>query len=159
MLYEQWGLVAFRNIAGAELRHTSAVVTLLNRYGIADPAAELGAGEFSIPELQDLYATLVVQGSESLEAALGVGATLEEVDIKDLDDLLASGVAADVNRVYTHLRNGSASHLRAFDRLIERESGVVWVPQVLTNEEYAAIAGGSAGNRAAARGNRGRNRP
>lgn len=162
-LYAKWGVAAFRNISTAESRHQSAVLTLLERYGIADPAATPAEGEFSIPELQALYDEFVAQGSQSLEGALAVGATIEEVDIQDLDERTAPAIAADVRLVYTHLRDGSANHLRAFAQLIERESDGAWEPQYLDAETYEAIAqaGNTRGNRTAgnASARRGNNRP
>ena len=38
-LYEKWGLRIFNNISNSEQTHTDAVKTLLDRYGVADPAA------------------------------------------------------------------------------------------------------------------------
>jgi hypothetical protein len=38
-LFATWNQPIFQNIAGSEATHTSAVKTLLNRYGLQDPAA------------------------------------------------------------------------------------------------------------------------
>ena len=80
VLYEKWGLTIFDNIATSEQRHTDAIKTLLDSYGLTDPAAGRDVGEFSDPALQALYDQLVEQGSQSLEDALLVGASIEEID-------------------------------------------------------------------------------
>ncbi|MDA8219624.1 MAG: DUF2202 domain-containing protein [Dehalococcoidales bacterium] len=54
-LYEQWGLPVFQNIAQSEQSHTDAVKTLLDRYGVADPAAGEAPGQFSDQSLQHSF--------------------------------------------------------------------------------------------------------
>jgi len=51
MLYEQWGIQIFNNIARAEETHKIAVADLLDRYGLPGPAAETAVGVFTNPEL------------------------------------------------------------------------------------------------------------
>ena len=45
--YQQYGLTIFNNIASSEATHMAAVKTLLDRYGIADPAAGQPIGVFT----------------------------------------------------------------------------------------------------------------
>jgi hypothetical protein len=128
-LYAQWGLPVFQNIANSESTHTAAVKVLLDRYGIADPAAGNGVGEFTNPELQKLYDQLVAQGSTSLVDALKVGVAIEEKDILDLQTRLAQTSSADVQLVYNNLMHGSENHLRAFTSTLQRQSGGTYVQQ------------------------------
>ncbi len=85
-LGETWGIRVFENIAAAETTHGEAIKTLLDRHGIADPAAGQPVGAFTDPELQALYGDLVARGRTSLVDALTVGALIEELDISDLRD-------------------------------------------------------------------------
>jgi hypothetical protein len=80
-LYEKWGLAFFNNSASSEATHMASVKTLLDRYGIADPVAGNGAGEFENADLEALYNQLIAQGRLSLSAALKVGAAIEEAVI------------------------------------------------------------------------------
>ncbi len=64
--------------------------TLLVRYGIPDPAAGNAQGEFTNPDLQDLYDQLIQQGSVSKVEALKVGVFIEETDIDDLNAAIAT---------------------------------------------------------------------
>jgi hypothetical protein len=144
-LYDEWQLSIFQNIAGSEQTHTDAVLQLLTRYGLADPAAGLGAGEFADPALQSLYDQLVAQGSTSLEAALRVGAAIEEIDILDLEERIAQTDKADIQRVYQNLLAGSQNHLRSFVGTLERQTGTSYTPQYLTQTAYAAIMNGTPG--------------
>ena len=57
-LYEAWGVPIFQNIARSEATHMEAVNTLIDRYGLADPAAA-EVGVFTDPTLQGLYDQLV----------------------------------------------------------------------------------------------------
>jgi hypothetical protein len=113
---EQWDLPIFSNIARSEQRHMDSVARLLTRYGLDDPTAGKGPGEFSDPALQALYDDLLAQGSVSVEAALAVGVLVEETDIADLDERLAMTTQPDITRVYTNLRRGSTYHLAAFQQ-------------------------------------------
>ena len=45
-LYDQWGARIFDNISISEQRHMDAIKNLLDRYGLPDPAAGKGPGEF-----------------------------------------------------------------------------------------------------------------
>ncbi len=95
-LYDQWGLRVFSNIAASEQRHTDAVATLLDAYGLEDPTVGNGAGEFTNPDLQTLYAALIAQGSVSAAEALKVGVAIEELDIADLAQRMAETDNPDI---------------------------------------------------------------
>lgn len=128
-LYAQWGLPVFDNIANSEATHTAAIKTLLDIYGIADPAAGKGVGEFTNPDLQKLYDEFVAQGSQSLTDALKVGAAIEEVDIRDLQTRLAKTSSADIKLVYNNLMRGSENHLQAFTTNLQRQTGETYSSQ------------------------------
>ncbi len=116
VFYDQYHVQIFANIKASEQQHTDAILTLLNRYGVTDPAAGNDPGEFTNPDLQALYDTLVAQGAASLQAAQQVGVTIEETDIADLDQRLASVTHRDIRQVYLNLKSASQNHLRAFTR-------------------------------------------
>lgn len=141
--YEMYGQNIFGNIANSEDRHTSSVLYLLNGYGIEDPATGV-TGEFTNEVLGDLYVALTEQGSESLAAALAVGATIEDLDISDLKLQLANTENGDIIRVYENLLQGSENHMRGFVRNLEA-LGETYTPQYISEEEYEAILAGSNG--------------
>ena len=113
--YDRYGLRVFSNIAASEQAHMNAVLTLLNRYGLADPAATT-PGVFNNADLQALYDDLIAQGNQSLTEALRAGVLIEETDIADLQDGLALTTHADLRAVYANLLRASQNHLRAFSR-------------------------------------------
>ena len=113
--YTRYGLRVFSNIATSEQAHMDAVLTLLNRYGLADPAAA-APGVFNNDDLQALYDDLIDQGNASLTAALQAAVLIEETDIADLQDGLALTSHADLRAVYNNLLRASQNHLRAFSR-------------------------------------------
>jgi hypothetical protein len=152
-LYAQWGLPLFQNIANSEAAHTAAIKTLLDRYGIEDPAAGNALGEFTDPDLQKLYDQLAAQGSQSLAEALKVGATIEEIDILDLQTRLAQTISADIKLVYGNLLRGSENHLRAFTSTYQRQTGSMYEPQYLDPAAYALLSGTN-GRRGGYRGGR-----
>jgi hypothetical protein len=108
--------VIFDRIAAAETQHLTVVRTLLSRYGLADPTANMVAGKFSDPAVQATYDRLLKQGSADVAAALKVGQEVERTDIADLRAALEGLTAPDVKQAYTHLLNASQHHLAAFER-------------------------------------------
>ncbi|NCB08075.1 MAG: DUF2202 domain-containing protein [Bacteroidia bacterium] len=127
----------FANIAKSENAHTSAVLYLINGFGLTDPSPA-GATEFSNPLFTDLYAQLTAKGSESLVEALKVGAFIEEYDIADLQRHIAETENATVAKVYGNLLRGSKFHLKAFTSVL-KIMGESYSPTVLTDEEYQQI--------------------
>lgn len=140
LLYAQWGQTVFTNIATSEQQHMDAVALLLTRYGLPDPAAGTAAGVFVDPALQQMFDALMAQGRTSLVAALTVGATIEDLDIKDLQIRLAQTDNADVQLVFNELMKGSRNHLRAFISQLTN-LGVTYTPQYITQAEFDAIVG------------------
>jgi hypothetical protein len=138
-LYEKWELPVFRNIADSESTHTQAVKTLLDRYSLEDPAEGKDHGVFTNATLQGLYDQLVEEGSQSLTNALRVGATIEEIDILDLEERIAQTDKADIQLVYENLMKGSRNHLRSFVSTLERQGGETYQPQYLSQAAYEAI--------------------
>ncbi len=110
-LFARWGLPVFSNIAASEQRHMDAIKTLLDRYGLADPAAGKAPGEFRNQDLQELYGILIERGDESTIEALRVGVEIEETDIDDLTAAIAAARRRDIKTVYTNLMNGSLNLL------------------------------------------------
>ena len=142
-LYEQWGLPVFQNVASSEQNHMDSVLMLLDQYGIADPAAGNGPGEFSDPFFQSLYEQLVEEGSASPADALKVGATIEELDIVDLEERLAQANNEYILQVYANLLAGSENHLRAFVSNLDRQTGESYQPVYLDQDAYQAIITGT----------------
>lgn len=140
-LFDQWGLNLFQNIAKSEQTHTDSVKTLIDNYGLSDPAAGKAAGEFTNPILQGLYDQLIAQGSQSLADAIKVGLAIEEIDILDLQKHTALTTHADIQLVYQNLEKGSRNHLRSFNTTLAAQTGETYQPQYLTSEAYQGIIG------------------
>ena len=121
-------LIILANITTSEQRHMDAMLSLLDRYQLEDPAADMARGEFKNPVLADLYENLVSDseanqmilnepvsgGKVSPEAALYVGAWIEERDMIDILHAIENTSRAEIVGVYTSLLCGSREHLRAF---------------------------------------------
>lgn len=139
-----WNLPTFQNIAASEQMHMDSVKTLLDRYGLTAP--NLPAGSFADASLQNLYATLTAQGSQSPAEALKAGAAIEEIDLLDLQTRLAQTDNADIQMVYNNLINGSKNHLQAFSSAYQAQTGTAYVPQYMTAEQYAEAQTYAPGN-------------
>ncbi|MFY9142981.1 DUF2202 domain-containing protein [Sulfuricurvum sp.] len=104
----------FANIQLSEQQHMDAVEKLCVKYGVdISQVDESAIGVFILTDLQNLYNTLIAQGSVSLDEGLKVGITIEE---KDLTDIVTyeEGMPDDVVKVFENLRAGSLNHLNAF---------------------------------------------
>jgi hypothetical protein len=115
-LYQQTGLQVFDRIGDSEDQHLS---TLLQQAQIAglnlDHILALPEGQYSNPELQTLYDTLLASGSVSVTAALEVGVAIEQTDIADLQLAMVDLVGTPLGTAYANLLSGSANHLAAFE--------------------------------------------
>lgn len=154
-LHEQWKINIFQNIAASEQTHTDAVKALLYQYGLDDPVVDDEIGVFTNPDLQALYDQLVLQGSQSLGDALNVGAAIEEIDILDLEEYVAQTDNADIQMVYENLMKGSRNHLRSFVSTIQKQTGLNYQPQYLSQDAYQVIVGSEieSGGRGRGKGN------
>jgi hypothetical protein len=110
----------FASIQVSEQRHMDAAKELCEKYGVdTSEVNEDAVGSFVLPVLQELYDTCVGQGEESLLDALKIGELIEYTDIEDLEHA-CEGMPEDVVSVYESLKEGSLSHLDAFQAAIER---------------------------------------
>ncbi len=98
-------------------------------------------GVFDDPYLQDLYTQLTAVGTESMEAALHVGATIEDLDIFDIYEMIEHAASfEDVTSVYENLSKGSRNHLRSFvGQLVLFDEDYVYEAQYLSQEEVDEI--------------------
>jgi len=119
-LHNIWGSRIFDNISASEQTHMDAIKTLLDRYGLDDPAAGNDPGVFDNSDLQALYTELIGGGSESLTAALKVGVFIEMTDIDDLNEGMDTTDRRDIDKVYSNLLQGSLNHWDAFCSNLEK---------------------------------------
>ena len=137
-LSELYTIPVFSNISRSELQHSNAIAGLLVKYSLPDIAADHQPGVFVNQDLQSLYNVLTAQGEISLTEALKVGATIEDLDIKDLMDLREAIDNQDIGIVFANLTKGSRNHLRSFSTLLSRR-GVTYIPQFISQELYDQI--------------------
>lgn len=136
-LGEKWQLPIFDNIANSEENHMAQVKCLLDAYQLPDSASTI-MGQFNNPDLQSLYDQLIQRGQISLSEALRVGALIEEVDIKDLQDALTRTQIPEIRSVYQSLIAGSENHLRAFTRTLAQQ-GESYTAQIMPQEEVERV--------------------
>ncbi len=137
-LYTKYNnLYIFDNISNSEQMHMDEILTLLNKYNIPDPALP-NPGEFSDQAIQDLYDQLTAAGDVSEIAALKVGATIEDLDIYDLEELSTQTNNQDILDVFAKLTCGSRNHMRGFYNQITGQ-GETYTPQFISQTEYDDI--------------------
>ncbi len=135
--YDKHGLTIFNNISQSEQQHMDQVLTLLNTYDLPDPASP-ERGVFSDSTLQGLYDMLTAKADSSIVDALIVGATIEDLDIRDIESFKQRTTRTDLMAVYENLRCGSRNHMRAYySQLLD--NGSTYTPQFISQEEFDAI--------------------
>ncbi len=138
-LYELWENTVFSNIASSEQMHMNAILKLLKKYDLEDPAAGSEIGEFTNTDLQALYNYLIELGDDSELDALLVGGIIEETDMRDINLAIEHSLHDDIDAVYESLLCGSRNHLRSFAQNIEALTGEPYDAQVLQQEEVDEI--------------------
>jgi hypothetical protein len=139
-LYEQWEEYSiFSNIASSEQMHMNALLKLLRKYDLEDPAAGNEIGEFTNLELLALYNLLITKGLQSELDALEVGGIIEETDMRDIKAAIERSDHDDIDAVYESLLCGSRNHLRGFAQNIEALTSESYAAQVLEQSEVDVI--------------------
>jgi len=117
----------------SETEHEAAVEALVQKYDInitnlenyeinysEEELRALAAGEYAVPEVQELYNLLYEKGTQSLQDALEVGCMVEVTDVTDLDKYIETADGAeDLVQIFTYLRSGSYNHYWAFDSALK----------------------------------------
>jgi len=115
----------------------NSVTVIMEKYGIADLSLT-ERGKFSNNVLQVLYNDLTKMASKSIEDALIVGATIEDLDINDLNAFIENTNHSDIETMYGKLNCGSRNHLRAYMNNLDRLD-VSYDPQFISEEEFNTI--------------------
>ena len=135
--YDIYGLSISNNISQSEQMHMDKILSLLNKYGLDDPALP-ARGAFNNQTLQSLYDQLTAQVDISELEALKVGATIEDLDIYDIEEFESHTNKNDILDAYSKLKCGSRNHMRAYYAdLISR--GYTYEAQFITATELSDI--------------------
>ncbi len=118
------GASIFDRIAVSEDRHQSAVAGLLEDRGFDVAGLPTRPGDYVTDGYDEMYRDFVATGSDSIEDAYGVGVTIEEADIVDLNALLAQTDDPAETQVLEDLLAGSTHHLAAFSGDMTAGGGV-----------------------------------
>jgi hypothetical protein len=135
-LNEIWSINQFSNIKKSEQRHMDAIENLLIKNKIS--YSILPSGKFANKELQDYYNTFIKDGSKSKSNALQIGATIEDLDIVDLEKYINATKNAEIISVFRSLQCGSRNHIKAFLRGIEN-GGNSYSPKFLSQKAFQKI--------------------
>ena len=139
-LNDLWSVNQFSNIKNSEQTHMNSVENLLIKNNIEYTI--LPAGKFKNQMLQNYYNQFAQDGALSKAIAFQIGATIEDLDIKDLQDYLDVTTHPEFIAVFKNLQCGSRNHLRSFVIGVEN-TGDTYTPQFITQDEYNNIIEGS----------------
>ena len=143
VLGDKWDNQLLKDTSGSEQKHMDSLKPLLDNHVVPDPAAGNGQGVFTNSDLQKLYNELIPQGSVSLVEALKVGALVEQKDIADLKQGIATANHEDLKTVYDNLSKGSAIHLSAFLFELSKHSTTTPTTQTASQESGGIFTTGN----------------
>ena len=141
---DKYDLNIFKNISSSEQNHMNYVLEMIQKYGLATNAS-IDPGIFSNDSLQLLHDKLIEQGNASIVDALIVGATIEDVDIRDLKEAKNATMKTDLINMYEKLECGSRNHMRGFTNQLKTHE-VIYTPQFISQEQYDEILNGEHGH-------------
>jgi len=139
-LNDVWSINQFDNIKDSEQTHMDAIQNLLVKYNVEFTI--LPIGEFDNKALQEYYNQFKLEGAVSKSNAFQIGATIEDLDILDLQEYIKATKNTSLIAVFENLECGSRNHLRSFVKGIV-QAGDSYTPQFLTQNEYESIITGS----------------
>lgn len=139
-LYESSGMRVFDSISRSEQSHTDAVRDLMAARGITDPVTDDTVGVFVNSVLDSLYTDLTTSGLMGDTEALLVGATIEDLDIHDIEEMEARTTDAEILAMYDVLKCGSRNHMRSFISQLDR-AGETYTPVYISSAAFEAIIG------------------
>lgn len=126
----------FAKIKSSEQSHMDAIANLLEQFGITYYV--MPHGEFSDTDIQELYDQFILKGTIDSVNALEVGATIEDLDIVDLESYITDLSNPSIIGVFELLQCGSRNHLRGFTSALN-VAGISYTPQFLTANAYDLI--------------------
>jgi hypothetical protein len=135
-----WTINQFDKIKDSEQTHMNAIENLLIQNNIAYTV--LPIGEFENQDLQNYYDQFKIDGAISKANAYQIGATIEDLDIVDLQDYIKVTKNSSLITVFENLECGSRNHLRSFVKGIVN-TGDSYMPQFLTQEAFNLIINSS----------------
>jgi hypothetical protein len=135
--YNLYGVNIFNNIASSKQRHTNSVLELMNRYEVEDIATAT-LGDFTDSELSQLYTALIARVETSEAEAYTVGATIEDLDIYDLDLKATQSQNSELQNLYANLKCGSENHMRAFTKKLTALN-LTYIPEYIDAVQYTEI--------------------
>lgn len=135
-----WSIDQFANIKNSEQSHMNAIENQLIKNNIDYTILPYGA--FFNEELQSLYNQFEIDGAISIDNAYQIGATIEDLDIVDLQDYLDTSSNTTLISIFGKLQCGSRNHLRSFVSGIEA-IGSTYTPQYLSQDAYNIIINGT----------------
>lgn len=135
-----WSINQFANIKNSEQTHMNAIANLLTKNEIAYTV--LPEGKFENEDLQKLYNQFVIDGKVDKINAFKIGATIEDLDIVDLQKLMDATQNTDITSIFKSLQCGSRNHLRSFIKGLENVGGN-YAPQFLAQTDYDTIISSS----------------
>jgi hypothetical protein len=104
----------FANIARSEQTHMDLIGGVLKTYKFYNPTLTRKAGVFRDASLQRMYNELIAKGQVGIVEAFQVGVDIENLDIKDLEEMLNDTMPADMKYALERLLAGSRNHLASF---------------------------------------------
>ena len=139
-MYDQWKILAFKNLAKCEESHMKVVKGLIAEFGDIKAIEELQPGVFTNPELTRTFKEKMQTARESENDALIAAANFEEKNISNLEDLIKMPEGQANQECMENLLDSSIDHLNLLVCHL-RHRAVEYRPVQLSVAKYIKCVG------------------
>lgn len=129
----------FEQLYKAEQTQKQALQKLAEKYGLENPAAKKGIGEFKNPQIQNYYDSYLKQGNKNLSEAIKSSNKAEEIAALIYPQALSKTNKKDVKFVLKRLNIAAKNHLRLHAQTIEDKGIKYDKPTHLKPADYNRI--------------------
>ncbi len=138
-IHRLWNVNIFKSIEYLENNDMKAVAEILKDYNISNPNKDTTLGIYTSPYISNLFTDFSGKYDNSEYEALRIAATLEDLMISDLNELLQSSTNTDFIKIFTELRYSAISHIRAVNKYMKKKYKVEYQAQFLSPVELKEI--------------------
>lgn len=138
-IYLIWDVDIFKSIEYLEGKDLLLIDELIDDYNLTNPTKDLAKGEYQSQYITRLYKEFSSKYEKSEYEAIRIAATIEDLMISDLNELLKYSTNRDFINIFTKIRYSAISHIRAVNNYMKKIYYDEYHSQFLSSKELKDI--------------------
>lgn len=138
-IYRLWDVKIFKSIELLEEKDMKSIAKLIKDYELLNPNKDKTLGIYTSPYISKLFTDFSAKYDDNEYEALRIAATLEDLMISDLNELLQFSSNIDFIKIFTELRLSAISQIRAVNLYMKKKYKVEYKALFLSTIELKAI--------------------